>query len=273
MNFRMFLIILWILAGTVACRQHENYQAAEYAGDYKVENKEAGGDEAPPPPPGNEGVTIERKLIKEGNIEYRVDNLLTARKQILASVAKWKGYISNETEYNTSDRLSTTIIIRVPAASFDSLLTAATLGIANFDRKEILVKDVTEEFVDIEARLKTKKELEQRYLLLLKKASTVQDILEIEKEIGVLRADIESIEGRLNVMKSQVSFSTLILTMYETVAAPSLFGERWVKSLGEGWTNLLDFLVGITSLWPFLLGVAGAYAGFRHLRKRKLAAK
>ena len=77
--------------------------------------------------------------------------------------------------------------------------------------------------------------------------------MEIEKEIGVLRADIESIEGRLNVLKNQVSFSTLTLTMYEEVAAPSLFGARWVKSLREGWQNLLDFTAGITSLWPFLL--------------------
>ncbi|MCU0404864.1 MAG: DUF4349 domain-containing protein [Chitinophagaceae bacterium] len=273
MRYLIVGLYTFLLVTIAGCGHTENDQESGYAGDYEIQNKEEQVDQAPPPPPGNEGVTIERKLIKEGTIEYKVDNIATARKQILASVAKWKGYVGNESEYNTGDRLSTTIIIRVPAANFDSLLMAATLGVSHFDRKEILVKDVTEEFVDVEARLKTKKELEQRYLTLLGKANTVSEILEIEKEIGVLRADIESIEGKLNVLKSQVSFSTITITAYEIISAPSLFGERWVRSLSEGWQNLLDFLVGITSLWPFLLLIIGSYLGIRQWRRRKQTGK
>jgi hypothetical protein len=275
MKTSIILITAALLLTAIGCgetKKSDDYatEATDYQSTYEGETD---GDQAPPPPPGNEGVTIERKLIKEGTIEYKVDNMANARKQILASVAKWKGYVGNESEYNTSDRLSTTIIIRVPAANFDSLLMAATLGVAHFDRKEILVKDVTEEYVDVEARLKTKKELEQRYLSLLKKANTVSEILEIEKEMGVLRADIESIEGRLNVLKSQISFSTITITVYEIISAPSLFGERWVRSLGEGWQNMLDFLVGITSLWPFLLIGMGVIFGYRSWRKSKVPGK
>ena len=70
-------------------------------------------------------------------------------------------------------------------------------------------QDVTEEYIDITARLKTKKELEARYLELLKKANKVEEIVSIEKEIGNLRSDIESIEGRLRYINNAVAYSTL----------------------------------------------------------------
>jgi hypothetical protein len=134
------------------------------------------------------------------------------------------------------------------------------------------VKDVTEEYVDVEARLKTKKDLEQRYQEIMKKATTVSEMLEIEKEMGTLRADIESIEGRLNVLKSQVSFSTLTVTIYELVTAPNFFGTRIGSGFVNGWNNLLDFFVFIVNLWPFFLLGAVGYVGIRRwraLRKSK----
>ena len=127
-----------------------------------------------------------------------------------------------------------------------------------------MVKDVTEEYVDVEARLKANKELEQRYLEIMKKANTVSEMLEIEKEMGTLRADIESIEGRLNVLKSQVAFSTLTVTIYETVIAPNFFGTRVGIGFVNGWNNLLDFFVFIVNLWAFfLIGTAGYVVGRR----------
>lgn len=263
------LLFIWMVFAT-ACHQGD-----EKVGDYQKSEEqatEAAGDEAPPPPPpppGNGDVTIERKLIKEGSIEYKADNLAQAKKQLLKATEKWKGYVGSESAYNTSERNSTTFIIRVPAANFDSLLASATIGIDHFDRKDITVKDVTEEYVDVEARLKTKKDLEQRYQEIMKKATTVSEMLEIEKEMGTLRADIESIEGRLNVLKSQVSFSTLTVTTYEMVTAPSFFGTRIGSGFINGWNNLLDFFVFIVNLWPFFLLGAAGYVGIRRWRANK----
>jgi hypothetical protein len=188
---------------------------------------------------------------------------------LLKATEKWKGYVGSESAYNTSEHNSTTFIIRVPAAHFDSLLASATIGIDHFDRKDITVKDVTEEYVDVEARLKTKKDLEQRYQEIMKKATTVSEMLEIEKEMGTLRADIESIEGRLNVLKSHVSFSTFTVTIYEMVTAPSFFGTRIGSGFVNGWNNLLDFFVFIVNLWPFFLLGAAGYVGIRRWRANK----
>lgn len=261
-----FYLLPIFLVGFVACHQgasDSSAPASPYnAGDYEEKQQSPG----EPPPPGNQGITIERKLIKEGSLEYKVDNLVQSRASLLRAVERWKGYVGNESEAHSSDRNSTTIVIRVPAANFDSLLTAATLGVAGFDVKDILVRDVTAEYVDVEARLKAKKEIEKRYLELLGKANTVTEVLEVEKELGILRADIESIEGRLNVLKSEVAFSTLTITMYQTVSAPTYFWDKIASGFVNGWQALLSFIVGLVNLWPFLILGIGAYLGIRRWR-------
>jgi hypothetical protein len=268
MKYPSYLLLMMLVFGNITCRQTGEYQVDTTVADNQQKGEEYRND-APPPPPGNGDVAIERKLIKEGSIEYQADNLAQAKNQLLRATEKWKGYVGSESAYNTSERNSTTFIIRVPAAHFDSLLASATTGVDHFDRKDITVRDVTEEYVDVEARLKTKKDLEQRYIEILKKATTVSEMLEIEKEMGTLRADIESIEGRLNVLKNQVAFSTLTVTIYETVTAPSFFGTRVGSGFVNGWNNLLDFFVFIVNLWPFFLLGAAGYVGIRRWRANK----
>ena len=91
--------------------------------------------------------TIERKLIKEGEVEFETDNLNLTRKTIFEAVKKHKAYVSSDQEFKYPGKKSNTISIRVPANNFDNLLTDATQGVKKFESKEINVKDVTEEFL------------------------------------------------------------------------------------------------------------------------------
>lgn len=213
--------------------------------------------------------TVERKLIKEGRVEFETGNLNTTRKTIFETVSKYKGYVSSDQEYKSPGRKSNTVVIRVPADNFDNLLNDATKGVDKFESKEINVKDVTEEFLDIQARLKTKKELEWRYIDLLKQAKTVTEILEIERQIGELRADIESVEGRLKYLQDRVSFSTLTMTFYETTPNETVFGQKFKNGFTNGWDNLIWFFVVLTNIWPFILIGLGLIIGIQLYRKRK----
>ena len=214
--------------------------------------------------------TIERKLIKEGYVEFKTNDIKATRKNIFEAVKKHNAYISSDVTYKSAVRNQNTITIRVPSNNFDKLLSDATQGIAKFDRKEINVKDVTEEFVDIQARLKTKKELEQRYLELLKQAKNVSEILEIEKQIGQLRADIESIEGRLKYLQNKVSFSTLTISFYETIAQSTGFGQKFKNGFKNGWDNLIWFFVFLTNIWPFIIiGIVLVFSYKKYLKNRK----
>ncbi len=214
-------------------------------------------------------IEVERKLIKEGRVEFETDDINLTRKTILESVEKYKGYASSDQEYKSIGRISNTIIIRVPAKNFDKLLSEATKGVTKFDSKEIEVKDVTEEFLDIQARLKTKKELENRYLELLKKANSVSEILEVEKQIGQLRSEIESIEGRLKYLESKVSLSTLTMTFYEKVPNETEFSSKFRKGFSNGWDNLIWFFVFLTNIWPFILIGIGLILGLKFWRRKK----
>jgi hypothetical protein len=211
---------------------------------------------------------LERKLIKEGRVEFETESLEETRKIIITSVEKYQGYVSSDQEYNSPERISNTLMIRVPSDHFDQLLADATRGVSRFDSKEITVHDVTEEFVDIEARLKTKKELESRYLDLLRQAKSVTDILAIEKQTNDLRAEIESIEGRLKYLQSQVSYSTLTITIYEEIPKQHAFGKKFKEGFRNGWTNLIWFFVLLTNIWPFVLFIIALVTGILFFRKK-----
>lgn len=211
---------------------------------------------------------LTRKLIKKGSIEFETNDLKRSKQNILSAVKKYNAYISSENEFKYSSKVKNKIEVRVPSNNFDSFLIAATLGVDKFIRKEINLNDVTEEFLDIEARLKTKKEIEQRYRQLLQKAKTITDILEIEKKIGELRTEIESIEGRLNYLNNQVSLSTITFEFYEEFAVENGFGNKFSDSFINGWDNLVLFLITLTNIWPFIL-ITISILFYLWIRKKK----
>lgn len=255
----IFLSSIFLMT-ILGCGPSPETESMGYVDEQMVESKEDQKDSE----------TAERKLIKEGQIEFETDDLSASRKTIFEAVKKHKGYIASDKEYKEPERKSSTIIIRVPANSFDSLLSDATKGIERFDSKNINVKDVTEEFLDIKARLKTKKELEQRYITLLQQAKTVTEILEIEKQIGQLRSDIESIEGRLKYLQNQVSLSTLTITFYESTPSHSEFGQKLKIGFKNGWDNLIQFFIILINIWPFILIGFGLIFGIKtYSSKRK----
>ncbi len=213
--------------------------------------------------------SVKRKLIKTGRIEFKTENISEARAQILEAVKKYNGYVSSDQEFKYNSRKSNTIVIRIPSNNFDHFLTDATSGVKKFDDKKITVNDVTDEFLDVEARIKTKKELELRYLQLLKQANTVKDILEIEREIAKLRSDIESIEGRLNYLQNSVSYSTLDITFYESINSQTEFGQKFARSFKRGWENFIWFFVILTDIWPFILISIILIILFKYRRRKK----
>lgn len=215
----------------------------------------------------------ERQLTRNGTVRFETDNTDKTRKNIQEAVSETKGYISSDNSDEQLNRKESTVIIRVPADNFDALLAKITSGAKKIDYKNIEVLDVTQEYIDLDTRIKTKKELEERYRELLKRANTVEEILKIEEQIGILRADIESTEGRLRYLSSQIRYSTLHVTFYKK-SSDFRFAGKMGKAFRNGWNNLLWLLVGITNLWAILLfGVLlfGAVTYIvRRRRRRKL---
>jgi uncharacterized lipoprotein YmbA len=237
-------------------------------------------DLAEAPPPAQEGalqeavsvneVSVSRKLIKEGLVQFETSDIEKTRSQIMAAVAANNAYVSSDKQNNLADKVSYELTIRIPTAKFDAFLNSATRDVLYFDNKEIDVKDVTAEYLDNEARLKTKKEIELRYRQLLGKASTVKDVLSIEKELGDIRTEIESLEGQLKFLADQVQFSTLRINFYKNTSTPTVFTYQISAAFVRGWENLLAIFLLAIDIWPFLLLGTGIWFGVRKLSKRKV---
>ena len=219
-------------------------------------------------------ITMQRKVIKQGDISFETSDAKKTRAAIEQAVIDHKGYISQDNANNYSNAVRYRLEVRIPANSFDQFLATVSQSAGKIESKNINTLDVTEEFVDIEARIKTKKELEERYKELLKKANTVSDILSIEKEIGNIRTEIESVEGRMKYLTDRISYSSLTISFYEpgeTGSSTFGFGSKVCKAVKNGWQGLLWFLIGLTGLWPFLLIAVAVLIVIRGIRKRRKA--
>jgi hypothetical protein len=209
----------------------------------------------------------ERKLIRNGTMDMKVDNVSETKAEIIKICRELNAYLSNESETNYGDRLLFQHTIRVPAAKFDDLL-ARLEGLADkVENKNIITEDVTEQFIDTEARLKTKKELEARYLEILKQARSVEDILSVESQLNHVRSEIESMEGRLKYLRNQVAFSTLNLSYYQMIGTDFGFFSKFGSSLVKGWQNLLSLIIFLFTLWPFAVAIIAAGLWWKKRKK------
>jgi hypothetical protein len=222
-----------------------------------------------------DNLPIEKKLIKNGEIGFQTNNLSETRKKIEAALKANGGYIAKENSYDYSNNPTDEIITRVPAKDFDKFLNQVLDGVEKIDYKRVDIEDVTEQFVDIEARLKSRRQLEQKYEELMVKASNMEDILKIQKEKELIREEIESAEGRLKYLSNQVGYSTLKITYYEHKASGFNFGGKMGNALKDGSTGFLWFLIIMVQLWPLWLigGLVWWFILFliRRNRRKKLA--
>jgi len=217
----------------------------------------------------NISLNTERKLIKTGNISFECKTLVETKKTILEAVKKHNAYVSSDEESRYSSNVTNHITIRIPNQNFDKFLADATKNVTRFDRKEIKVSDVTSEFLDMQARLKTKKELEIRYLELLKKATKISEMLEIEREANNLRSEIESVEGRLKYLVNQVDYSTLTIEFYEKIPGGSGFWYKLTEGFSSGWDYFIEFIISIVSIWPFIILFSILFIIIKRYRKSK----
>jgi Domain of unknown function (DUF4349) len=197
-----------------------------------------------------------RKLVKNGSIEFETNDLNATYKKIIEKISKYNGYIFNENDSKDGEKIRKNLDLKIPNDKFDLLIAELDNEIENFDSKNISIEDVTDQYIDISARLKNKKAIEIQYLSLLKKATKISDMLAIEAKIGEIRGEIESVEGSLKALENQISFSTLNISFYKKTIGTNSFFSDLGTSLYDGWQYLLKFILLLINIWPFIIIVA-----------------
>lgn len=218
-----------------------------------------------------------KKIIKDGNVSIETFDVVESKKNIDNLAKKYDAYYDTEELQNNDRIISYTLKLRIPANNFEKFISEIEKGKDEISNKSIHSRDVTEEYVDIEARLANKREYLIRYKDLLAKASSIKDVLAIEESIRVLQEEIESKEGRLKYLNDQVAYSTLDIYIYHEkeyiykAQQQNNFAERAKRSVSNGWTSIIAFFLWLISIWPFIiLIVIGIYIFRGRMRKRKL---
>lgn len=220
---------------------------------------------------------ISPKIIKTADISYQVDNYRQACIHIANTVANMGGRVATERETRSAHSLNNQFVIRIDPSRFDSLVERLVEPAIYIQHKQINSEDITEQFVDLEARLTTRRAVEERYIAILKQAKTIKEILDVEEQLRQIREDIDAAEGKLRYLKARIGESTINLTIYEELPyqrmpEQSFFG-RLAKAFAEGWHGLLEIILGLVSAWSFLLMLALAVWLLRRWWKKRQSAK
>ncbi len=229
---------------------------------------------APPPPgdaaaqPADPTQAAERKVVRTGEMLLRVAELDAARTSVLEATRAAGGYAAEDRLDDRGRVVHRILRVRVPAERFDALVaTVERLG--DVEAYHVSADDVAAQWIDVEARVRAKRQMEKRYLELVGNAKNVTEVMQIEREIGAVRAEIETMESKLRALGDQVALSTLAIKLsarrseHTAVAAPD-----FTDALTTGWTALLRCLVATLTVWPLLAGAALARVIRRARRPR-----
>lgn len=230
-------------------------------------------------------VTLQRKIIYNTNVGLVVDDYRKFEGDLQALVNANGGFVANnKTNRRYNDSQSGDWVIRIPVAQYASFLSGVeAIGFA--ESRNETAQDVTEEYVDIEARIKNKKALESRVLGILEKRSgKLSEILEIERELSRVREEIERMEGRLRYLRERTSLATITIHCreqqeYLPPASPTLASRLWLAlsgSIGTMGDFVANLLVVLFAILPWLIVLALATWVFSQVtgqRVRDLIAK
>lgn len=201
------------------------------------------------------------KIIKAADCRFEVKKMKESMDAIELSVKKYSAFIGSSNLELQNPMLEQKLMIRVPSDYFEPLLKEIMSQAKYINYQRVTSDDIAKEFVDLESRLRTKREVEQRYTEILRhKAGTIEELLKAEQQIGELHEDIEATISRINFLRDQVRYSTIKLELYQVVeqtiadvkTGPTIW-EKFSTAFTSGLTGAVDLLVALMYLWPVLL--------------------
>ena len=201
----------------------------------------------------------EPRIQINGNLSLEVQNVSVALEQTRALVIQYGGSITSSDSGNSFNRYAN-ISALIPRDSFYELIGAVKNIATKVTSENINSNDVTEQFVDIEARLNVMKETEKRFITLLSETANVEEVMSVERELMRLRGEIDSLEGRMKYLSKTTDNS--VLNIYMTEEVP-IIGSGWsffdsldnsVRAMVSFSKQIADFLIRIIVFLPFLIG-------------------
>lgn len=158
----------------------------------------------------------DRKIIYNASLGLVVSDFSALETKLPALVRTAQGYISEaQSDQQQGKRTSGTWVVRIPSGDFEGFLqNVANLGVV--EARRVTTEEVTEEYVDLEARIANKQKMEERVLEIIKQRSgPLAEVLQLEAELSRIREEIERMQGRLRLLANQTSLATVRISARE----------------------------------------------------------
>jgi hypothetical protein len=166
--------------------------------------------------PAAQQVAADRKVIRNGTMEFEVRNFDDAVDTISTVLKEEGGFVSGtNSEKLANGKVKGTIVVRVDPARLDRVVLKLR-GLGELKTQQISAQDITKEYTDLESELRANRAMEDRLLDIIKTGKgSIKELVEAEKQLGVYREKIEKIEGEKRYYDNLVGLSTLSITLYE----------------------------------------------------------
>jgi hypothetical protein len=182
----------------------------------------------------------DRKVIKTAELEVRSENPAQSLDEAKAIATRFGGHLVSSNAHGPRDSTRVVVTLKVEADRLDDALAALKRLGSGVGSEVISSQDVTEEYVDLDARLRTQKKLEQQFLKILEDAKSVGDALEVHKQLAQVRGEIERLEGKQRLLENQVTLSTITVRFVKQEPLVSLGGGRFQRAVVQAGADALN---------------------------------
>jgi len=224
---------------------------------------------------GMPGATPERMIIRTGDMSLVVADVMQARDGVAQLAVSLNGYVVSSRIWGEEQEMRGQVSIRVPDEQFEPALTKLRELAIRVNSESTDSQDVTEEYIDLEARLKNAEATESQYLTLLDRATKVEDILNIYDSLSRVRTEIEQIKGRMQYLERTTSMSYISVRLEPEATAGPLARAGWsmleefksairgIAVFGQWLGTVAIWLIIFVPLWGAIIGV------IYYLRRRR----
>jgi hypothetical protein len=165
-------------------------------------------------------VSGDRNLILTAKIDMRSKDPWATSDRAQAIASGLGGDVLNLSQSGSADTRSASLTIRVPSSRFGDALQQLKSLEGEVQTSGVSAQDVTDQFIDLQARLTAKQAEEQRYIAILNRANTIDEILKVDASLGSVRTQIEQLTAQINSIKQRTDFSTISMSISTLSALP-----------------------------------------------------
>ena len=209
--------------------------------------------------------TIERSIIYTGSITLRVTDVNDAASKATMIAAGAAGTVSGDQRSIDAGRSQATLILRIPSQRFSGVLDDLHKTLGKEESRSVQSQDVTEQVVDLDARIATARASVDRVRALMAKAQTLSDIVSLESELSRRESDLNSLLTRQNKLADLTALSTITVVLLgpeAKVTKPRPKNDTgFLAGLRNGWDAFVASLVVVLTIigallpWLIALGV------------------